>query len=67
MLTLLGLLNNGFLPKLELATVADDDRDPWAVLFVCRNIHDFWNDVFISADHPAKHHVFSWLAEGDDQ
>lgn len=55
MLTLLGLSSNA---KLELATVADDDRGPGSVFLVRRNIDDFGDDIFISADHPAEHHVF---------
>lgn len=64
MLTLLGLSSNGFLPKLELAAVGDDDRDPRSVFVVRRNVHDFGNDVFIPADHPTEYHVFAWLVKG---
>jgi len=60
MLTSLGLSNSRLLSKLELATVADDDRNLRTVFFVCRNIHDFWDDVFVPTDHPTEHHVFAW-------
>ena len=60
MLTLLG-----FLSKLKLATVADDDRNPRAVFLVCRNVHDLRDDVFVAADHPAEHHVFAWVEVED--
>ena len=63
MLTLLGSSGNGFHSKLELTTVADDDRSPRAVFFVCRNIHDFRDDVFVSTDHSTEHHVFPCLVE----
>ena len=57
---ILTLSSNGFLSKLELAAVADNDRDLRAVFFVRRYIHDFRDDVFISTDHPTKHHMFAW-------
>lgn len=66
MLTLLRLLSSRFLSKLKLATVGDDDRNPRAVFLVRRNIHDFRDDVFVSADHPAEHHVFAWLVGVED-
>ena len=67
LLTLLELLSNGFLSKLELATVANDDRNLRAVFFVCRYVYDFRDDVFVSTDHPAEHHMFAWWGEREDQ
>ena len=64
MLTLVGLSSNGFPSQLELAAVADHDGSPRSVFFVCRNIHDPRDDVVVTTDHPAEHHVFAWLAEG---
>jgi len=66
MLTLLGLLSSRFLSKLKLTTVGDNDRNPRAVFLVRRNIHDLRDDVLVSADHPAEHHVFAWLVEVED-
>ena len=57
-LTLLRLWSDGFPSKLELTTVADDDRGPRSVFLVCRNVHNLRDDVFISTDHPTEHHVF---------
>ena len=62
MLTLVS--SNGFPSKLELAAVADHDGSPRSVFFVCRNSNDPRDDVFVTTDHPAEHHVFAWLAEG---
>lgn len=67
MLTLVGLLGDGFPSKFELAAVADDDGGPRPVLFVCRNINDPRDDVFVTTDHPAEHHVFAWLVRVEDQ
>ena len=50
---------NGFLSKLEFATVANDDRDLRSVFLVCRDVDDFRDDVFIPTDHPTEHHVFA--------
>ena len=61
----LTLSSNRFLSKLELATVADDDRNLRAVFFVCRDVHDFRDDVFVSTDHPTKHHMFAWCKKKD--
>ena len=66
MLTLLGSLSHGLLSELELAAVADDNRNSRAIFFVCRNVHDFRDDVFVSADHPAEHHVFACMVEVED-
>ena len=59
-LTLVLSWGNRFLSKLELATVADDDRDSRAIFLIRRNVHYFRNDVFIPTDHPTKHHVFAY-------
>ena len=58
-LTLLWLWCNGFLPKLQLPTITDNDRDLRAVFLVRRNVHNFRDDVFIPTDHPTKHNVFA--------
>jgi len=62
-LTMPGLSSNRILSKLELAAVANDDWNLRAVFFVCFHIHDFRDDVFVSADHPTEHHMFA-LWEG---
>ena len=64
---MLTLSRNRFLSKLKLATVADDDRNLRAVFFVCRDVHDFRDDVFVSTDHPTKHHMFAWWKRGTNQ
>jgi hypothetical protein len=56
---LVGLSSNGFPSKFELAAVADDDGSPRTVFFVRRNISDPRDDVFVTTDHPAEHHVFA--------
>lgn len=66
MLTLLRLSSNRFRSELKLATVTDDDWNPRAVFLVRRNVHDLRDDVFVSADYPAEHHVFACSVEVDD-
>jgi hypothetical protein len=63
-LTLLWLGSNRFLSKLKFPTVAHDDWDFWAVLLVCWNVYDFWDDVVIPADHATEHHVFACVKKG---
>ena len=60
MRTLPGLLSNRFLSELELAAVADDDRNLRAVFLIRWYIHDLRDDIFVSTDHPTEHHMFAW-------